>query len=125
MCIKCVDIKYIFLARFPRTPFLCHSHTSVTDAQLGAPASPCHLFSSFLPPSPAACTRYIQIMSWLLFGKERTVFIQYIRDESFPNSSVCWLDDLGQDIFPLRLSFSFLSLNLMKEGILMQEGIGF
>ena len=50
------------------------------------------------------------------------MFIQYIGKESYPNSSMCWLDDLGQDIFPLRLSFYFLSLMLMKEGILKNEG---
>lgn len=53
------------------------------------------------------------------------MFIQYIGKESYPNSSMRWLDDLGQDIFPLRLSFYFLSLMLMKEGILKNEGVGF
>ena len=39
-----------------------------------------------------------------------------------PGASSHWLDDLGQDIFPLRLSFYFLSLMSMKEGILKNEG---
>lgn len=52
---------HIYFLQLPITPFLCHSHTSITDAtdaHLGAPLPPSHFFSAFLssptPPTPAS-----------------------------------------------------------------------
>lgn len=133
--------RHIYFLQLPITPFLCHSHTSITDVTyahlmhtLCTPRCSPSSFSFLLcfpllthptpaSPSSEAHTSYRLCHGCSLERKGWCSFSILERSLILTHPCVGWMT--LDKTFSLWGSVFIFSLMLMKEGILKNEGVGF